>query len=57
MPRRPFLFTITDMKRAMKAAEDKGWKSVTFTTKDGVEITLGKDAPEKPVEDKPKYTL
>lgn len=57
MPRRPFLFTKTDAKRAMQAAEERGWKSVTITTKDGTEITFGKDAPEKQVEDQPKITL
>ena len=55
--RRPALFTQRDMRRAIQAAEKEGWKSVTFETKDGVTITLGKDAPEKPVEDKPEITL
>jgi len=57
MTRRPALFTQTDAQRAIKAAKKEGWKSVRFETKDGVTITFGKDAPEKPVDDKPEITL
>lgn len=57
MPHRPALFTEYDLRRAIKAAKKEGWKSVTFETKDGVTITLGKDAPEKQVADKPEITL
>lgn len=56
MPRRPFLFTKTEMKRVIEVADEMGRKSVTMA-RDGVEITFDKDAREKPVEDKPKLTL
>ena len=57
MAGRPALFTEADLRRAMKAAEKEGWKSVTVRTKDGTTITLGKEDPKKPVEEKPEIIL
>lgn len=55
--RRPALFTKTEAKRAMQAADERGWESVTVTLKDGTEIRYDKKSPEKPVENKQHWTL
>ncbi|MBO6542345.1 MAG: hypothetical protein JJ939_11480 [Alphaproteobacteria bacterium] len=57
MSRRPALFTETDARRAMKAAEQMGWKSVTLEIGDGVKVHFGKEQPEKPVEEYPEIVL
>ena len=57
MAGRPALFTEADLRRAMRAAKKEGWKTVTVQTKDGVTITLGEEATEKPLEEKPEIIL
>lgn len=57
MAGRPALITEADLRRAMKAADKEGWKSVTVRTQDGTTITLAKEPTEKPVEESPEIIL
>lgn len=58
MARRPAAFTKDEILRAMKAADEMGWKTVVLKTKEGSSVTLCKDAvTEKEVAPAEEFTL